>query len=65
MAFTTAQLTLLEAQYASAVESVKHGDKSVTYADLESQWAVIERIRASLANPRRRATSVLRYTRHA
>ena len=65
MAFTTAQLTLLEAAYAGGVLTVKHGDKLVTYGSMSELWTAIERLKAALANPRRRATSVLRYTRHA
>jgi hypothetical protein len=51
MAFTSTQLADAEAQYARMTIAVRHGDKSVSYADLDAQWEAIERMRRALASP--------------
>ena len=51
MAFTADQLAAAEAQYARMVQQVKHGDKTVTYAELDRQWDAIQRMRRELASP--------------
>lgn len=49
MAFTLAQVAALEAQIASAKQSIQDGDKSVTLASLQDQLALLDRMRAELA----------------
>lgn len=54
MAFTQAQLDALRAAYAAGVQTVKHGDNSVTYASMADLRAAIREIEAQLAPPRSR-----------
>lgn len=51
MAFTSAQLDALRDAYARGVTSVRHGDKTVTYASLEDMWRAIQRLERALASP--------------
>lgn len=57
MAWTQADLDAAKAIYAGLLESVRHGDKSVTYAATEKQLAVIREIERSLS-----PTTVVRST---
>jgi hypothetical protein len=46
--FTSQQLTDLEDAYAAGILEVKHGDKTVKYANLDALWAAILRLRRAL-----------------
>lgn len=48
MAFTSDQLTALEQAYAAGELTVRHGDKSITYANMDALWAAILRLRRAL-----------------
>jgi len=57
MAYTQADLDAAEATLATMTEQVRHGDKSVSYADTEAQLKRINYIRRQMQSPKvRRCT---------
>ena len=63
VAFTHEQLAALEEAYAAGVLTVRYGDRSFTYDNLESLWAAIQRIRRELMGRRRFRSGTAGYRR--